>query len=165
MKTLHLTCIALLVMLFATTTCLADTFASAEATYSLPFDCDVDRGGFEYWIWEAGEYSWSWSASVSVYAAVRGSGSASGSSAYADAGVHISVQVGGGDDLSKVAAVSGEFNGDSDSYPNSNSGGPVWFEPGVGLSVDEDSYAAGTCGGPNIVAYSRASTSASGGVW
>lgn len=165
MRTSHIICIALFIALLATTTSLADTSASAEASYSLPFDYDEDLGGFEDHIWEAGEYSWSWSASVSVYAAVRGSGSASGSSAYADAGVDIYVQVGGGENPFKYASVSGEFNGDSDGYSNSNSGGPVWFEPGIGLSIDEDSYAEGTCGGPNIVAYSRASTSASGGVW
>lgn len=165
MRTSHLTCVALLVMLFATTTCLADTWSDAFASYSAPYEYDSDGHAFALQAWQPGTYYWSYSVTVSATAGIRGT-DATDSHAAAYASAIVTVYGGGGASPNASASRAGVIDeGDSDYDEASNSDSVYMDHIGDVLYISESGWATATCGNPNSQAHARAITTSSGSIW
>jgi hypothetical protein len=164
MRTSRLTCIAVFVTLLGATTCLADTFTNAYATYSNPYEYDTDGFAFDRWAWTPGTYNWSFSITADASAAIRGT-DGTGSSAEGYASAFVVVAGGGGGSATAYAPWAGEPGGYEDDDAYSNSGSVYMDEEGQVLYCSESSSATATCGGPLAYAHARGQTSASASIW
>jgi hypothetical protein len=155
MRTVHLICMVLVVLLLGATTSFGDSSqARAFASQSSPSDSDYDSGSFSVTGAEDGYYNWSYSASVSAYALIRGTDAGS-NSAYGFAGVNISGVA--SDYISATASKSGSLGRDDDSDSASDSG-TVNIRAGYGLFLTHGASANASWNSPD-----GSSQAASGG--
>lgn len=164
MRTSHLACIALVVMLFATTTCLGDTFANAYADDTTPYEYDPDGFAFSRWAWAPGTYNWSFSITAHASAAIRGT-DGTGSSAEGSASVFVLVAGGAAGDAAAYASVAGEITAYEQNDDDSGSGSVYMDQQGEVLYCGESSSATAKCGSAFSHAHARGQTSASASIW
>jgi len=164
MRTSYLACITLVVMLFATTTCPAYTWADAFADETTPYEYDPDSNQYSVGVWQPGWYNYSYSLTVDATAGIRGTDpTGSSASAYVTASVTVAGATGASIDAD--AYKSGELGGDEDDDDASYSDEVYMGEAGYVLNFSEQGWAMAQCGSPSSQAHARAVSTSSGSVW
>jgi len=151
---------AVVVMLWGTTTAFADTSAHAFTQTQNTYDFDQDEAGFSIIVTVAGQYDWSYSLYASAWVGSRGTDPA-GSSAQSLGTATVSGIA--SDSVYATISISDVCGTHSDNDSASDSG-TQWMIVGDDLTFDELSAAYAAVGDGAMQASAKGNTTASGSI-